>query len=212
MKATNSGKLNLLGKCQIVIPTQNMPNSPVGKDSYEIGRFINGEYILTMNNLPEISDTKSAVYNNEPIIGRSAPLYTYSHSADRTISFQIHFFNLRQGDAENNLEALRIIQSALYPRESSNYPYLPPPICRIKCGSLLASSSNHLCVVLQSYSVKFPTDVAWESNTEPKEIRPGLWSLDPTYCPYRFDVDTSWLVVYSSDELPFQSRIITSGR
>jgi hypothetical protein len=75
---------------------------------------------------------------------------------------------------------------------------MPPPVCTIKCGKLLADEA--LCVVLQSYSVKFPTDVAWWEGDD------GL------YCPYKFDVGTTWLTVYTSSDLPYQSRIVSSGR
>lgn len=174
-KATNSGKLNPIKDCSLTIPNA-------------------GE--IVMNNLPDISDTKSAVYNNESIMGRSFPLYTYSHSSDRSISLQIHFFIIEKGDGAKNLQYLRWIQSAVYPREGSGgAPYQPPPVCTLQCGKLLASEK--ICVILQSYSVKFPTQVAWE---------------EETYCPFRFDVDTSWLVVYNSQDLPYQSRIVKSGR
>jgi hypothetical protein len=58
--------------------------------------------------LPEISDSKSAIYNNEPIIGRSFPLYTYSHSGDRSLNIQLHFFVVDVDDAVKNLGYLRI--------------------------------------------------------------------------------------------------------
>jgi hypothetical protein len=54
-----------------------------------------------------------------------------------------------------------------------------------------------LCVVLRNYTVKFPTDVAWDENF---------------YCPYKFDVETTWEAVYKSSDLPGQERIFTSGR
>ena len=154
---------------------------------------------ITMNNLPDITDSKTAVYNSENIMGRSVPLYTYSHSGDRNISMQIHFFITNESDATNNLKYLRWLQSACYPREGLyGAPYTPPIVCTLSCGQLL-TTDQPLCVALQSCSVKFPTDVAW-------------YEKDDTYCPYRFDVDTSWISVYSSEDLPFASRIITSGR
>ena len=175
-KATSSGNLNPIDSCYISIP---------------------GAGTIEMNNLPDISDSKTAVYNGEAIIGRSFPLYTYSHSADRSLSIEIHFFIINPGDGEKNLADLRKIQSAVYPRESSSGgPFQPPPVCSIMCKQLLANEEP-VCAVLQSYSVKFPTEVAWE---------------EETYCPYRFDVDTKWLVVYTSSDLPFQSRIVSSGR
>jgi len=175
IRATSNGKLNEIADCKIVIP---------------------GAGTIIMNNLPDISDSKQAVYNNEPIIGRSFPLYTYSHSGDRTIGIQLHFFIVEEGDGFKNLASLRKIQSAVYPRQGTDAPYQPPPVCTILCRHLL-TTNEPFCAVLQSYSVKFPTEVAWE---------------EASYCPYRFDVDTSWLVVYTSSDLPFQDRIIKSGR
>lgn len=186
-KATIDGKLQKIDGCVLVIPGEG-----------------GSRHRIKMTNLPDISDSKQAVYNNEGIIGRSTPLYTYSHSGDRNISMQIHFFVTQDrctGQCNQcpdcNLENLRWIQSALYPREGTNTPYLPPPICRIKCGDLLAKGNKALCVVLQSYNVRFPTEVAWDTRTG---------------CPYRFDIDTSWLVVYSTEKLPYQNRIYQYGR
>lgn len=177
MKATNNGSLAPLNDCWV-----NIPNA---------GRIV-------FSNLPDISDSKTAIYNTEAIIGRSTPLYTYSHSGDRTISMTMHFFVVDKGDVEKNLRYLKWIQSAVYPRgseSSGGSPFKPPVICQIKCGFVLASQP--LCCALQSYSVKFPTEVAWDGET---------------FCPFRFDVETSWVVVYTSDDLPDQSRIVQSGR
>lgn len=184
MKATTSGNLNRINDCKITIPG-------TGQDG-GIGEII-------MRSLPEISDGKQASYNSENIMGRSFPLYTYSHSGDRSIGLQIHFFIINDSDAGQNIRDLRKIQSAVYPRPGTGgAPYMPPPVCTIQCGKLLGEQP--LCVVLQSYSVKFPTEVAWYEGE------------DGTFCPFRFDVDTSWIVVYTSSDLPYQSRIVSSGR
>jgi len=115
------------------------------------------------------------------------------------INFQIHFFVVDKGDETRNLADLRAIQSAVYPREGDGgLPYKPPPICKLKCGDLI-SKGKWICAALQSYSVRFPTEVAWDTQ-------------EGTFCPYRFDVDTTWLIVYSSRFLPWQSRIIKTGR
>lgn len=154
---------------------------------------------ITLNNLPEISDSKSAAYNDETPIGRSFPLKTYSHSDNRAISMQLHFYVTKQEDIVDNIFILRALESAVYPRDqaggAANAPFVPPPICRIRCGKLLAD--EELCCVLKSYNVKFPTDVAWDEDF---------------YTPYKFDVDTSWEVVYKSSDLPGQGRILSSGR
>jgi hypothetical protein len=176
-KSTTNGDLNYIDDCYIDIP---------------------GATTVRMKSLPDISDSKQAVYNGENIMGRSFPLYTYSHSADRAISIQLHFFIVTDKDASKNIEMLRAIQSAVYPRRGSGgAPYMPPPICTIKCGKLI--DKDPICAVLQSYSLRFPTEVAWYEKDDGK------------YCPYRFDVDTSWSVVYTSSELPFQDRIYQVG-
>lgn len=190
VKATNSGKLNPVDLCFIDIPVSIDGLAQVHR--------------INLNNLPDLSDTKSAIYNNEGIIGRSFPLYTYSHSGDRQINMQLHFFSVDKSDIAKNIQDLRAIQSAVYPRKgTSGAPFKPPPVCRIQCGSLLSGNplretpQDDLCVILQSYSVKFPTEVAWD---------------EEFYVPYRFDVETSWLTVYTSEDLPFQEQIYMSGR
>jgi len=155
---------------------------------------IPGARTITFNNLPDISDTKSAAYNDEPVIGRSAPLKTYSHSENRVINTKIHFFIRKEEDAKENLNSLRALQSAVYPQEGD--PYRPPPVCQLQCGDLL-SLSKPLCVVLLSYNVTYHTDVAWHKET---------------YCPYKFDVDCSWQVVYATHDLPHSDRIFKEGR
>lgn len=180
-QATTNGNLNRIEDCYVIIPGGN-PSK------------------IEFDNLPDLSDSKGASYNDENIIGRSNPLHTYSHSANRTINISFHFFIVKPGDAENNLNKLRTIQSAVYPRPGTGgAPFQPPPVCSVKCGELLAKEP--LCIVLQNYSVKFPTDVPWY-----------VGKGGGVYCPYKFDVETSWLVVYTSASLPFQNNIVTSGR
>ena len=146
--------------------------------------------------LPDLSDTKSAVYAGEPIIGRATTLDTYSHSDARNISLTIHLHARKKADCFENLQILRAIQSATYPREQeSGFSFIPPPVCRLKCGKLLAD--EELCVYLKSYSTKFPRDVPWDEDT---------------YTPWYFTIDTSWTVVYKNSDLPGQNRILNTGR
>lgn len=174
MKATNpDGTLKNIENCYIKIPNYGT---------------------IPMRILPDISDSKSAQYSDEPIIGRSMPMKTYSHSENRTINWTAYFMILKNQDAEKNLMDLRALQSVTYPRDDFE-PYAPPPICAIKCGSILGD--QELCVVLKTYSVKFPTDVAWDENL---------------LVPYKFSVDLTWDVVYSSDDLPGNDRILRGGR
>lgn len=179
MKSTKGdGSLQPIRDCYLIIP------------HYKRGKPI------ILNNLPDISDSKTAVYNSDPIIGRSSPLHAYSHSDTRNISITFHFFITKKGDAEQNLEYLRAIESCVYPIKFGNAPFIPPAVCKFRCGDILAKQ-DELCLILQNYSVTFPTEVAWD---------------EATMCPYRFDVNTTWWVVYTSPELPFADRIMTSGR
>jgi hypothetical protein len=175
----SGGKLKPLHDCYVIVPTNG------------------GDFKITLNNLPDITDSKSASYNDETVIGRSSPLKTYSQSDNRTISMQIHMIVSSPEQVGLNLAYLRALQSAVYPRDGFNgAPFVPPPICRIKCGKLLADYGE-LCVILKSYSVKFPTEVSWDEGT---------------FVPFKFDVDTNWDVVYKSSDLPGQDRIFMLGR
>lgn len=188
-----TGSLTPINDCYIIIP---------------IGR---GEKKIILDNLPEISDTKSANYSDETVIGRASPLKTYSQSDNRSISMQLHFIISKPQDVVENLINLRAIQSATYPREgegegSNRSPFIPPPVCRIKCGKLL-SERGELCVILKSYSVKFPTEVSWMGDSQ---LGTGA-GFDKTFTPMKFDVDTTWDVVYASSDLPGQERIFNLG-
>jgi hypothetical protein len=155
---------------------------------------------IPINNLPDISDSKSASYTDESIMGRSSPVKVFSSGENRVISFQLHLFVTDPEDVFLNLNILRALQSCLYPREAENnvVPFIPPPICRLRCGDLLSRGDNsELCVILTDCSVTFPTDVAWD---------------EETFTPYKFDIDTTWNVVYKSSDLPGQSRILFTGR
>jgi hypothetical protein len=155
---------------------------------------INGT-LLTQRMLPDITDAKGASYPEEPLMGRSTPLKTYSHSETRTISWTMHFIVCKEEDIQENLANLRAIESAVYPVDNaSNAPYQPPNLCRIKCGQMLGD--NELCAAMKSYSVKFPPDVAWD---------------EETLLPYKFDVDMSFDVVYDSSDLPGADRIFATG-
>lgn len=153
------------------------------------------EFTLEFKVLPDISDSKAAAYSDEPVMGRSSPVKTYSHSDNRQITVQIHMIVSSPEDVNYNLTALRAIQSAVYPRHGMNSPFVPPPVCRIKCGRLLAE--DDLCVVLRNYNVKFPTEVAWDEDS---------------FVPFKFDIETSWEVVYKSSDLPGSERIFQVGK
>lgn len=215
------GTLTPINDCYIIIPSEAQPGMPlysfkepepepdpdfITRRGHEpepppswviSGLRTQAPTVIILNNLPDISDSKQAQYNDEPIMGRSSPLKTYSHSTSRKISMGLHFYVTKPGDLETNMDYLRALESAVYPRNGTAYdmPFLPPPICKLKCGPLL-SSGYDICAVLLSYSVKFDTRVAWSE---------GL-------VPFKMDVDTEWEVVYKSSDLPSQQNILFTGR
>ena len=119
----------------------------------------------------------------------------------RSISWAAHFFSATNEMAGTNLQNLRILESLVYPDNNINSIVSPPPIARIRCGDLL--SNDELCVVLKSYTVKFPTDVAWQ--TFESEVGTG------SYMPIKFDVDMTFEVVYQTIQLPNSSKILNFG-
>jgi hypothetical protein len=150
---------------------------------------------IVMNNLPDLSDSKSASYSDQTVIGRSFPIKTFSHSENRSISWTLHLFVTKAQDLAGNLAIMRRLESLVYPVDGGAGPYAPPRICRLKCGDLL-SNNGPICAILKSYSVKFPTDVAWDARS---------------LTPYKMDIDLSFEVVYSSNNLPGADRIMRSG-
>lgn len=171
-KATGAdGSLQELAKCRIITPFGD----------------------IKLKILPDITDSKSANYVNETIIGRSSPVTNYSHSEPRTISSDLHFMVTKCQDIVDNLRSLRMIESLVYPGEpANNAPYTPPPISKFYCGKLLGDAG--VCVVLKNYSVRFQGDVAWDVET---------------YLPYRFTISCQWEVVYACANLPTYQKIKT---
>ena len=164
--------------------------------------------------IPEITDTKSAAWNDEPIMGRAFPMKTYSHSENRSITMICHFVVIEEKDIQDNIRALRLIESAVYPMDDQRYPYRPPPVCRIECGQLLGGAQNGfdrmpVCVILKSYSVQFPTDVPWDNN--PRSGSGASTFGGGTFLPYKFDITCNWEAVYPSTDLPGQDRIAYGG-
>ena len=185
-----TGTLNYLNNCFIKIPSGGMSSCS----------DFNGYIYLKV--LPDISDSKSAAYTPETITGRAFPFKTFSHGEERSISMTLHLVVCEQSDIKTNLCYLRALESLVYPGQgTSSTPYVPPPIAQIQCGKLLADAP--LCAVLKSYSVKFPTEVAWDAGFND--------GGDATYLPYKFDVDLTWEIVYDSSNLPGQERIIQTG-
>jgi hypothetical protein len=191
MKATDkSGRLEKLKLAQISIPVTRSGAANLGAVA---GAFSGGSKLITLNILPEISDSKSAEYSDESIIGRSFPIKVYNHSGNRAIGMKCTFIVQEKADIQKNWENLRALQSAVYPGDSGKIIYLPPPICQIRVGYLFtAQNGGWIPVVLKTCSVNYKTDVVWD---------------DQTYLPYFMEVDLQWEVVFANNQLPGQDKI-----
>jgi hypothetical protein len=167
-RGTNvAGDLAFLDNCQLV--------TPCGTICFKI--------------LPDITDAKGANYAQENAPGRSSPLINFAYSEPRNINTEFHFMITTTNDINYNWRAVRIIQSLVYPQPpTSNLtaPFIPPPVVKFVCGDLMDGASG-LCLILRNYTVRWPTDVAWESQT---------------YLPYKFSISCSWEVVYACQDLP----------
>lgn len=111
---------------------------------------------LIFDNIPDISDSKSANYTDESAIGRTAPFKNYAYSENRSINVDLHMFVQEESgnqSAQAILDTLRWLEAHVYPEKGTGGFYSPPPIMKIKCFDLL--EKNDLCVVLKSYNVKF---------------------------------------------------------
>jgi hypothetical protein len=187
MKATNGvGKLEKIKDCYL-------------QSSQEAnGKLYASDEPMKMyfDNIPDISDKKSAKYNDETGIGRTAPIKAYANSENRNISVECHFFVQEKSgsrSAKAILTTLRWLEAHVYPRDDPA-PYAPPPIMQIKCKKIL--SELPLCVVLLDYNVKFDSSVPWDEET-------GI--------PYKVDVSLNFEAVYNSSDLPYAKDITING-
>jgi hypothetical protein len=145
--------------------------------------------------MPTVTDKKGAKYSDEALIGRATPLTTYAYSEIRSITVDIPFIVRKPSDIQTNLSQLRCIESVAYPRAGGEgTPFKPPPICTFKFGDFIATVP--LCVILMSYQVKNDPQVPVDATT---------------MVPYKFSVSTTWNVVYRSNNLPGNQRIIDTG-
>ena len=147
---------------------------------------------INLRILPDITDSKGAQYVNDPAPGRSSPMLTYAYSEPRNISTELHFMITRFEDIEENLKAIRIIQNLVLPGPQTGIvPFTPPPVVRFICGVLM-DGPDGLCMVLKNYSIRYPTDVAWDIGT---------------FLPYKFSISCTWEVVYACSKLPVNKCI-----
>jgi hypothetical protein len=204
-RATNQvGDLLFIDDCYIQLPV-NIPNRPTMQMQNGSVQAGNSPYIF-FNILPKISDSHASNFNDESIMGRSMPLKTYASGGVRAINIEISYLIVdEQVDPQRIWAELKAIQACTYPQDGGaniGAPFLPPFICRLKCGHMIGK--NGIFAVLRNYSVNFPTDVAWywDNNDQANEtIR----------LPFYFTISTSWEAVYRTIDLPGAQRILDDG-
>lgn len=91
--------------------------------------------------MPEsISESKSAMYNEIPIIGRSLPLLGYAHSSSRTMGLGLTFAAL-YGEGRYSPkwieEQVRWLESKVYPDYEDGFVF-PPPRLLVAVGKALS--------------------------------------------------------------------------
>jgi len=182
------GRLQILDDCYIRVPGVSIETAHYGKSDR-----------IYMNNLPEISDQKSATYTEENAMGRSVPVKAFSNGSTRKIGWKFTMWSQEEKDRLAYIKTVRTLEACVYPKEdkSNILPYIPPPILSIKCGKLLAD--YELTVILTDYSLDFPTDQPW-----------SIYG-NSLYWPTKVTMNLNFEVVYDSRYLPGASRILQIG-
>ncbi len=144
--------------------------------------------IITLKALPEISESKSVIYADQPIQGRAAPVKTYAYSENRTISLTIHLYVSIRDDIKLNMRYIRAISALAHPEYGGTYN--PPQIAQIKCAHL-----DDVPVVLKSYQLQYDNTVQWFNEGD-------------IYMPLHLSIQTEWDVVYSHVSLPGHADVI----
>jgi len=121
-----------------------------------------------------ISESKGAVYNEIPILGRSLPLLGYAYSTSRTVGLSLQFAVLQQYgkySAEWVIAQARWLESKVYPEYTSGLTY-PPPRLALFAGQALSMD----CVMTSVNTV-------WE----------GPWEIQgPKASAFRVQVDCTF--------------------
>lgn len=101
----------------------------------------NGER-LGFQLMPEpITESKSALYNEIPIIGRSLPLLGYAGSTSRSINLSLSFVALNKPgagkwDTAKVRDSVRFLEAKVYPVYKEGFTF-PPPLLWLTIGNAL---------------------------------------------------------------------------
>lgn len=123
--------------------------------------------------VPEISESKSAKYNDIGIMGRSTPLKSYSYSDNKSIDVTFFCHSIDAITLEANKKLLRMVRSSVYPVYSG---YVPPKVGYLKIFDILEND-----IVGNSYSLTYGNQYAWKDEQLPiyMEIRANFHAVWP---------------------------------
>ena len=102
----------------------------------------------------EISDSKNASYESQPIIGRSTPLVGYNSTNERTISFSAVLAHDPFREKRTLRGRVRALKSYVYPDYTSSEFTNPPRRVRFRYGRDIAITG----IITQ-------LDIAWRTET-----------------------------------------------
>lgn len=100
---------------------------------YESGNYSGNHYQIDLPNYPdEISDSGSANYSEESLLGRSSPLVSYTNTGFREVSFS---FDVHREELDSNGidKLLKIIRASVYPTYNGAAA-LRPTITTVRLG------------------------------------------------------------------------------
>lgn len=120
-------------------------------------------HVIRFQTMPDkITDSKSAVFNDAQIIGRSSPLKTYQFSSARKISLNLEFFASIEAKDEKSAEEVRTTVNLLRALVNPNYGsklIARPRRCILRVGENIGMTGYCLSV-----NVTLRGDYPWELN------------------------------------------------
>lgn len=148
--------------------------------------------------LPEITENKSATYNDEIVLGRSSPVKTFAHGDNRVITLTMNFIATHESDFIRYRQYMFAIASAAHPRYEQGYA--PPDICKIQIGGILGN--DPVSCVLRNYDFNTENTTFWYDRDAQDEAE-----RNAMYMSMRFSINTNWDVVYSYESLPSNTDV-----
>lgn len=147
--------------------------------------------------LPEVSDSKEAQYSDIPILGRSSPIPTFSHSGYRKFQIAFHLHSITDELKQYHVNFIRAVASLVHPEYNNSYR--PPRLAWFKCGSLIGiptatGGRGYVRILAESYSYTMDPEYVWLDQLD----------LVPQYIALNINVR----VVYSYARLPGADSVL----